>query len=61
VEQRGERYRIVRRGKVIAQLELAGRGRGDAGKAALRRTSPIPAGAEQLAETRKLLSVEKRP
>ena len=61
VEQRGERYRIARRGKVIAQLEPAGRGRGDAAKAALRRHEPDPGWAEELAETRKLLSVEERP
>ena len=61
MEQRGERYRIVRRGKVIAQLELAGRGRADAAKAALRRHEPDAGGAEEFAKTRKLLSVEKRP
>lgn len=61
VEQRGERYRIVRRGKVIAQLEPTGRGRGDAAKAALRRHQPDPDWGEEVAAVRKLLSVEQRP
>lgn len=61
VEQRGERYRIVRRGKVIAQLEPAGRGRGDAAKAALRRHQPDPDWSDEVVEIRRLLSVEKRP
>lgn len=61
VEQRGERYRIVRRGKVIAELGPAGRGRGNAAKAALRRHQPDPDWGDDLAETRRLLRVEERP
>lgn len=61
VEQHGERYRIVRRGKVVAQLEPAGRGRGDTAKAALRRHQPDVGWRGDLVEVRKLLSVEERP
>lgn len=61
VEQRGERYRIVRGDKVIAQLEPAGRGRGDAAKAALRRHQPDSDWSDEVVEIRKLSSVEERP
>jgi antitoxin (DNA-binding transcriptional repressor) of toxin-antitoxin stability system len=61
VEQRGERYRIVRRGKVIAQLEPVGRGRGEGAKAALRRHPPDAGWRDELAKLRRLLSVEERP
>lgn len=61
VEQRGEQYRIVRRGEVVAQLGPIDRGRGDRVKAVLRSQDVDPARPDELAETRKLLTVEERP
>lgn len=60
VEQRGEHYRIIRRGKVVAQLEPVGRGRGDTVKAALRRHQPDSGWPDDLVEVRRLVSVEER-
>lgn len=61
VEQRGEHYRIVRRGEVIAQLGPVDRGRGDRAKAVLRSQDVDREWRDELAETRKLLTVEERP
>ena len=60
VEQRGEHYTIVRRGKAVAHLEPVDRGRGDQVKEALARHAPDPTWADDLGETRALLSVEER-
>lgn len=60
VEQRGEHYTIVRRGKAVAHLEPVDRGRGDQVKAALARHNPDPTWGYDLRDTRALLSVEER-
>ncbi|QBI21095.1 type II toxin-antitoxin system prevent-host-death family antitoxin [Egibacter rhizosphaerae] len=60
VEQQGEHYTIVRRGKAVAHLEPVGRGRGDQVKAALVRHDPDPSWAQDLDDIRALLSVEER-
>ncbi|MFO7961682.1 MAG: hypothetical protein R6U94_12110 [Nitriliruptoraceae bacterium] len=48
VEQRGEHYTIVRRGKAVAHLEPVDRGRGDQVKAALAHHAPDPAWGDDL-------------
>lgn len=60
VEQRGEHYTIVRRGKAVAHLEPVDRGRGDQVKAMLARHDPDPTWGDDLHDTRALLSVEER-
>lgn len=60
VEHRGERYTIVRRGKVVAQLEPARSGRGADVKAMLHRHVVDEGWSEELSEVRALLEVEER-
>lgn len=61
VEHRGEHFRIVRRGKVIAQLNPVGTGRGADVKALLRRHHRDPNFAADIASVRELLEIEARP
>jgi antitoxin (DNA-binding transcriptional repressor) of toxin-antitoxin stability system len=60
VEHRGERFTIVRRGKVIAQLEPVTIGQGADVKAFLRKRKPDKAWLEDLAATRELVGIEDR-
>ena len=60
VEHRGERYTIVRRGRVIAQLEPAVVASGAELKALLRRHRPDPAWREELDALRSDLGIEER-
>lgn len=60
VEHRGERYTIVRRGRVVAQLEPATATTGAEAKAILRRHRPDPAWSRELAEMREQLTTEER-
>ncbi len=61
IEQRGEHFTIVRRGKAIAHLEPVSRGRGADAKAMLHRHRPDRAWASDLESVRDLLEVEERP
>ena len=60
VEHRGERYTIVRRGRVVAQLEPARSASGADAKALLRRHRPDSNWASELAELRRGLVPEDR-
>ena len=60
VEHRGERYTIVRRGRVVAQLEPAAAVTGADVKALLRRHKIDPAWANELVELREQLVPEER-
>jgi prevent-host-death family protein len=60
VEHRGERFTIVRRGRVVAQLEPVAHGRGQDVKSMLRRHRADAGWADDLAATRDLLSIEER-
>lgn len=60
VEHRGERYTIVRRGRVVAQLEPAARLTGADVKALLRRHQIDGAWASELAELRGQMVPEER-
>jgi prevent-host-death family protein len=60
VEHRGERFTIVRRGKVIAQLEPVSIGQGVDVKAMLRRRGADSAWLGDLAATRELVAIEER-
>jgi len=60
VEHRGERFTIVRRGKVIAQLEPVAIGQGADVKEFLRRRKPDKAWLEDLVATRELVAIEER-
>jgi antitoxin (DNA-binding transcriptional repressor) of toxin-antitoxin stability system len=59
--ERGERFTIIRRGKAVAHLEPPHHGRGGDVKSMLRAHRPDPGWASDLAETRRLLTVEERP
>lgn len=61
VEHRGEHFTIVRRGKVIAQLDPVDTGRGSELKAMLRRHRRDPGFAADVASVRQLLQIESRP
>ncbi|MGH8933941.1 MAG: type II toxin-antitoxin system Phd/YefM family antitoxin [Egibacteraceae bacterium] len=58
--ERGERFTIIRRGKAVAHLEPPHYGRGGDVKSVLRAHRPDPGWAGDLAETRRLLTVEDR-
>ena len=60
VEHRGERYTIVRRGRVIARLEPAAPTTGAAVKSMLRRHHVDSQWADELAELRSVLRAEER-
>lgn len=60
VEHRRESFTIVRRGKVIAQLEPVTIGQGAEVKASLRRRRPDKAWLEDLAATRELVAIQER-
>lgn len=60
VEHRGERYTIVRRGRVIAQLEPVSTASGAAAKALLRRHRVDSAWRGDLEDLRSELIVEDR-
>jgi prevent-host-death family protein len=60
VEHRGERYTIVRRGRVIAQLEPATVTTGAEAKALLRRHRVDRAWSAEIDTLRDSLSVEER-
>jgi antitoxin (DNA-binding transcriptional repressor) of toxin-antitoxin stability system len=61
IEHRGEHFTIVRRGKAIAHLEPASRGRGSAVKALLRRHRTDPEWANELHKIRDLVELQTRP
>lgn len=61
VEHRGERFTIVRRGKVIASLQPAKEGHGADVKDLLRRRRPDRDWAQELAAARSLVEIEDRP
>jgi prevent-host-death family protein len=60
VEHRGERFTIVRRGKVVAQLDPVSTGRGAEVKAVLQRHRPDRNFARDIASVRELLEIETR-
>lgn len=60
VEHRGERFAIVRRGKVVAQLDPVSTGRGRDVKVLLDRHRADPGFARDLDSVRELLKVEVR-
>lgn len=60
VEHRGEHYRIVRRGKVVAHLEPIGAGHGRAVKSLLRSHRPDPEWTGDLEAVRDLLELDDR-
>lgn len=61
VEHRGEHFTILRRGKVVAQLDPVGTGRGAEVKALLRGHPRDPELAGDIASTLALLGTEGRP
>lgn len=61
VEHRGERFTIVRRGRIIAQLDPVTTGKGSDVKAMLRRHRPDSGFARDIVGIRELLEVERRP
>lgn len=61
VEHRGEHFAIVRRGKVVAQLDPVQSGRGAEVKALLRHHRRDPNLADDVASVRGLLEIEARP
>ena len=61
VEHRGEHFTIVRRGKVVAQLDPISTGKGADVKALLRRHRREPGFPEDMASVRELLEIELRP
>jgi len=60
IENRGEHFTIVRRGRVIAQLEPVSRGQGRAVKALLRRHRPDQGWTADVEATRELLQIDER-
>lgn len=61
VEHRGEHFTILRRGKIVAQLDPVHSGRGAEVKALLRRHPRDPDFAKDIAAARELLEIEIRP
>ncbi|HET6874337.1 MAG TPA: type II toxin-antitoxin system prevent-host-death family antitoxin [Acidimicrobiales bacterium] len=61
VEHRGEHFTIVRRGKVVAQLDPVHAGRGAEVKALLQRHRPDTAFAGDVTSVRQLLEIDSRP
>lgn len=60
VEHRGEHYTILRRGKVVAQLDPVSGGNGAEVKALLRRHTSDPDFAKDVESVRGLLELETR-
>jgi len=60
VEHRGERFAIVRRGKIVAQLDPVSTGKGRDVKTMLGRHQVDPGFARDLASIRELLEIEDR-
>ena len=60
VEHRGERFTILRRGKVVAQLDPVSTGKGNEVKAMLRRHRADADFARDIASVRELLEIEAR-
>ncbi|CAN5449461.1 hypothetical protein BH23ACT6_BH23ACT6_03880 [soil metagenome] len=60
VEHDGERFTIIRRGRVVAHIEPATRGRGAQVKEILRRAKVDPDWSTELAATRDELPVQHR-
>ena len=60
VEHRGEKFMIVRRGKVVAQLEPVKLGRGKDVKSFLRHHQPDEHWRRDLDDVRELLVMEER-
>jgi len=60
VEQDGERFTIIRRGKAIAHVEPVTRGQGTAAKKLLRLHRPDSTWADELTNLRDLLEVQDR-
>lgn len=60
VEHRGERFTIVRRGKVVAQLDPVNSGRGADVKALLRSRRRDPGFRLDIESVRELLEIETR-
>lgn len=58
--ERGECFTIIRRGKAVAHLEPPHHGRGGDVKAVLREHRADLGWARELAETRRMLTVEER-
>jgi prevent-host-death family protein len=61
VEHRGERFTIVRRGRIVAQLDPVSTGKGAGVKAMLRRHRPDRSFGRDIASVRELLQIETRP
>lgn len=61
VEHRGESFRIVRRCKVVAQLDPMQSGKGAEIKALPRRHRRYPVFARDVTSARELLEIENRP
>ena len=61
VEHRGEHFTILRRGKVVAQIDPVQSGGGHEVKAVLRRHRRDPGFATDVASVRELLEIESRP
>ena len=61
VEHQGEHFTILRRGKVVAQLDPVSTGRGADVKALLRRHRRDPEFTTDIASVRELLEIEVRP
>jgi antitoxin (DNA-binding transcriptional repressor) of toxin-antitoxin stability system len=55
VEHRGETFTVIRRGRAVATISPAGRGRGADLKRILRDHPPDPAWAGELRELRRLV------
>lgn len=60
IEHHNERFTIVRRGQVVAQLEPATRGRGAEVKSLLRAEPPDRGWPDDIAEVREMLMVDDR-
>jgi antitoxin (DNA-binding transcriptional repressor) of toxin-antitoxin stability system len=61
VEHQREHFTILRRGKVVAQLDPVSTGRGADVKALLRRHRRDPEFTTDIASVRELLEIEVRP
>jgi antitoxin (DNA-binding transcriptional repressor) of toxin-antitoxin stability system len=60
VENRGESFLVVRRGRTIARIEPAGSGRGQAVKELLRRAPRDPEWVDEVRQLRSATGIEER-